>query len=271
VNFTREPIIETIITPKDGYKLIIRSSKGAGQEEYSVDAVEVVSFGRSFFFRSMERPKPFLVPVSDYEVIETKEMRVALKNAPPERNIKIGGGREAAPPRHREHPPEKQQQPVASDEDSSDEEGSDEEGSQSPQRMDNKKRDRRRNRRRRGGPEPRPQSQDSDSPASQEAGEGGDARGEAPVSSSMFNALIPPPTKLISETMDRYKDFAISEGNLSSKPVKEEHPKEDKKKTPESPDDFSPSDVQNLSRMATPHDSFSITSFSSTRDTFFMS
>ena len=95
MNFTREPIVETIITPKDGYKLHIRNSKAGGQEEYLVDSVEVVSFGHSFFFRCLEKPKCFLVPVSDYEIVETKEARVVLKNASVERAIKIGGGREA--------------------------------------------------------------------------------------------------------------------------------------------------------------------------------
>ena len=70
MNFTREPIIETIISPKDGYKLCVRNSKVAGAEEFFVDAIEVVSFGNSFFFRGIERPKPFLVPVSDYEIFE---------------------------------------------------------------------------------------------------------------------------------------------------------------------------------------------------------
>src|SRR5579872_851456 len=103
VNFTREPIIETVITPREGCKLVVRSSKGNSQEDYFVDAVEVVSFGHSFFFRSTERPKSFLVPVSDYEIIELKETRMVLKNVSTERSIKIGGGREAAPPRpHRE-------------------------------------------------------------------------------------------------------------------------------------------------------------------------
>ena len=59
VDFTREPIVETVITPKEGCKLVVRSSKSSGQEEYFVDAVEVVSFGTSFFFRSLERPKSF--------------------------------------------------------------------------------------------------------------------------------------------------------------------------------------------------------------------
>lgn len=95
MDFTREPVIETVITPKEGSKLVIRSSKGNGQEEYFVDAVEVVTFGNSIFFRSLERPKPFLVPASDYEILEVREARIVLKNVGVERSIKIGGGREA--------------------------------------------------------------------------------------------------------------------------------------------------------------------------------
>lgn len=111
MNFTREPIIETVITPREGCKLVVRSSKGATTEDYFVDAVEVVSFGHSFFFRSQERPKSFLVPVSDYEILETKETRMVIKNAQAD-HIKIGGGRDAAPPRqHREHQPHPEQQP----------------------------------------------------------------------------------------------------------------------------------------------------------------
>ena len=44
MNFTREPIIETIITPKEGCKLRLSSTKTEGQEEFTVDAVEIVSF-----------------------------------------------------------------------------------------------------------------------------------------------------------------------------------------------------------------------------------
>lgn len=50
MDFTREPIIETVITPKEGCKLVVRSSKTVGQEEYFVDAVEVVTFGNAIFF-----------------------------------------------------------------------------------------------------------------------------------------------------------------------------------------------------------------------------
>ena len=79
MHFTREPIIETIVTPKDGYKLLIRSSKIAGAEEYIVDALEIVSFGFVFFYRSVEKPKSFLLSVTDYEVAETRETKIALK------------------------------------------------------------------------------------------------------------------------------------------------------------------------------------------------
>ena len=102
MDFTREPIIETIITPREGYRLVIRSSKSMGQEEHFVEAVEVVSFGNAFFFRSTERPKPFLVPVADYEVLEVREQRLVLKAQSPESSVKIGGGREAAGRPYRE-------------------------------------------------------------------------------------------------------------------------------------------------------------------------
>ncbi len=88
MNFTREPIIETIITPKEGFRLSIRNTKG-GSSEYSVDAVEVVNFGTALFYRSLERPKSFLLPMSDYEVVELKETRVAIKSAQVKESVKI--------------------------------------------------------------------------------------------------------------------------------------------------------------------------------------
>jgi len=93
VNYTREPIIESIITPKEGCKLVVRNSKGGASEEYFVESVEIVSFGNAIFFRSTERPKSFLVPVSDFEVIELKETKMVLKTANIEKSIKIGGGK----------------------------------------------------------------------------------------------------------------------------------------------------------------------------------
>ncbi len=97
MDFTREPVIETVITPREGCKLVIRSSKSTSQEEYFVDAVEVVSFGNAFFYRSLEKPKSFLLPVIDYEVLEVREARMVLKHVGSDKSIKIGGGRSDKP------------------------------------------------------------------------------------------------------------------------------------------------------------------------------
>lgn len=236
MNFTREPIIETIISPKDGFKILVRSSKAGNNEEYFVDAVEVVSFGRAFFFRSLERPKAFLVPASDYEVLEVKETRVALKNVSHERSIKIGGGREA-PVRHRDREREREREPqvakqdeeTSTAEESAPAEGEPAEVSQAEPRMD-RRRDRRRHRRRRQsddqewadrnkGQEQQPR--EAESPKSDVVSEGGGAQDEVKTSSSMFSSLFPPPPTLISQTLSRYKDKEAAEGTPSVQPQEE--------------------------------------------------
>ncbi|MFT4552638.1 MAG: hypothetical protein ACI9S8_001264 [Chlamydiales bacterium] len=221
VNFTREPIIETIITSKEGYKLVVRNSKASGQEEHLVDALEVVSFGYAFFFRSPDRPKAFLVPVTDYEVLEVRETRIVVKHVALERNIKIGGGRDAVLKSGREQAvPEKKE--VESEESAS--------------ARGDRKRERRRQRRRRGGRDEKTDETDD----SQEGGavdqvtpkaavkepevkpvprsETTAPRSEttrperAPRKQSVrtpytgTNTLLPPPSKLISESIERYKE-----------------------------------------------------------------
>lgn len=207
MNFTREPIIETIISPKDGYKLVVRSSKASGGEEFAVDAVEVVSFGNALFFRSQERPKPFLVPVTDFEIVEAKETRVVLKNASFERSIKIGGGKEGSMKASKEK---------------------EEEPEQVEQRLE-KKRERRRHRRRRGGSQ---SEEETPQPAAKEsATEGGGAEDETPVSSSPVARIIPPPPGLISDKIAKAREEApeAAEGDVLPQPVaekaKEEKPK----------------------------------------------
>lgn len=104
MHFTRDPIIETIISPKDGFKLSVRSSRSSStQEEYIVNALEVVSFGTALFFRSLENPKAFLLPISDYEVLEVKEARMVLKNVSLEKPIKIGDGKEMTKPQEEDN------------------------------------------------------------------------------------------------------------------------------------------------------------------------
>lgn len=173
MNFTREPTIETIITPKEGSKLLIRNSKRESREDYLVDAIEVISFGHSIFYRSLERPKSFVVPVTDYEVVEVKETRLALKSASIERSIKIGGGRVAPRVAEVEKPQE-------------------EEAAES--RPPEKKKERRRTRRRRPSDEKE---------VTEERAIPTDAK---PEEKKRMTRLLPPPPTLISETIGRYRE-----------------------------------------------------------------
>lgn len=196
MNFTRDPIIETVITPRDGCKLVVRSSKGGSQEDYFVDAVEVVSFGHSFFFRSLERPKSFLVPVSDYEILELKETRMVLKNAVSDKSIKIGGGKE--PSR------------TARESDESGEESAQEESSS--EKASEKKRSRRSRRRRSPTSESKTEPSIKQSAQEEETGkvEKSALSEEQPaveedIAPSFISKLFPPPPTLIKETISRYK------------------------------------------------------------------
>lgn len=213
MDFTREPIIETVITPKEGCKLVVRSSKSSGQEEYFVDAVEVVTFGHALFFRSLERPKAFLVPVSDYEILEVREARMVLKNVGVERAIKIGGGREPAPKLPKEVPHEPAMEEVSA---------LAEEAPLLPETRLDKKRGRRHYRRRRGREEvaikegevlETPSLPEESSLEAQEVKEEVPVEGvESTTPNIILSSILPPPPTLISETIARYKDNAMFKG-----------------------------------------------------------
>ena len=228
MDFTREPIVETVITPKEGFKLVVRSSKSTGQEEYFVDAVEVVSFGNSFFFRSQERPKSFLVPATDYELLEVREARMVLKNVGLDRSIKIGGGREAPPKQQREPAPEKVvvEQPAQAPEEMAE------------ARLD-KRRDKRRHTRRRRG---RDDVKEGDSETSAQAEGESKINLEEPLklpqregqtaeplttSSSILSSILPPPPTLISDTIARYKENAMFKGAFFMKDEEQKSSLED--------------------------------------------
>lgn len=197
MDFTREPIIETVITPKEGWKLVLRNSKGGSSEEYFVDAVEVVTFGRSQFFRTLERPKSFLLPVTDFEVLEVREARMVLKNVGVDRNIKIGGGRDAM-------------RPVKEAEEKPQQEATQEKG-------EGRGRGRRRLSRRRRGKE--------GAEGEQQAPVEGQSAEEAPAQDVPAPRLIAPPTTLISETLSRYREddtYAGAFYNRDEQPSQEE-------------------------------------------------
>ena len=245
MDFTREPIIETVITPKEGCKIVVRSSKNLGQEEYFVDALEVVSFGNCMFFRSQEKPKAFLVPVSDYEILEVREARMVLKNVGLDRSIKIGGGREPkvakepavskAEPVEAEAPPASVEEPAVAGDNRTD-----------------KKRDRRRQQRRRRGRE-EPVKEDVVPGEAFQVGE--PAHAEASISngeskalqesstiqvstSNFISTLLPPPPTLISETIGRYKEnilfknafYTKEEAEASNAPEQKEEKNEEPQK-----------------------------------------
>ena len=219
MDFTREPIIETIITPKDGYKLVVRSSKNAGQEEYFVDAAEIVAFGHALFIRSLERPKAFLVPVSDYEILEVREARMVLKNVGLDRSIKIGGGKDGASKNPRE---EEKIEAVVQEEVQSDEvlSTSENQADGRPDGRLDKKRDRRRHYRKRRGREDgakddvesgevSSQGEIISSPLSESVIEGGELPPPVPP---VFSSLLQPPSTLISETINSYRQNDLFKG-----------------------------------------------------------
>lgn len=252
MDFTREPIIESIITPKDGCKLVVRSSKAAGQEEFFVDSLEVVSFSNALFYRSLEKPKAFLVPVTDYEILEVREPRLVLKNVGLDRSIKIGGGREAVIklPREQEKT-EAIQEPQQSPESLADEISSQAGDEAKEEGRSEKKRDRRRHFRRRrgreeaavkeeGASEEEPRKIDLPAPKRFEGKLEGSAIESVNLTTSMLSSLLPPPPNLISETLSRYKENDHFKGVF----FKAGEEREDQSEEDSSKDERSPSEEE---------------------------
>ena len=219
MEFTRQPIIETVISAREGFKLVVRSSKGASQEEYFVDAVEVVSFGNALFFRSTEKPKAFLAPVTDYEVLEVREARMVLKNVGLDKAIKIGGGKETLIKAVRE--PEQAGEEALSAE---------------QKRPIDRKKDRRRGlRRRRDRDETAKETLEEESteeaikeeplakeqekieiPEPKKAGRKG-RQAAMELSSNVLKSLLTPPPNLISDTIEKYRDDDLFKGVFIAK------------------------------------------------------
>lgn len=90
-------MIESVVAAKEGYHLVLHTTKANRSGELTCEAVEIVTFGNTTFFRSQEKSKPFLVPSSDYEITEAKDQRGSLKLVPQERASKASGGKDAGP------------------------------------------------------------------------------------------------------------------------------------------------------------------------------
>jgi len=187
VHFTREPLTETIITPREGYKLLLRAV-GECQEEYVVDSVEVVTFGACWFFRSLEKPRVFLLPMLGYEIVEIQETRTVLKKPQVGKTIKIGA----------------KKKDVLKAVKAKEKEEEEEEEEESPPREEAKRQAKKWTRARRskiGKGEVVPEPKD-------EEGASGMKKSE-PIRRT---TLLPPPTSLISEQIDRYKHHLVEHG-----------------------------------------------------------
>jgi hypothetical protein len=226
-------MIETVITPKEGFKLSVRGSKGSQQEEYLVESVEVVSFGRSHFFRSLEKPKPFLVPVTDYEVVELREARMVLKGAGFEKSIKIGGGKES----QKEPSEEKVLSPVG--EEILPQEKSEPAPQQQP--YQEKKRGKRYRRKGHHSREEAFNAQSQSQEGNHVAGESSPEEKKEPVEAApvVIRKLIPPPSTLIKEKLARIKGaldeelFPAKEVNFSEGEVRKVEEKVENKEPEE--------------------------------------
>jgi hypothetical protein len=243
VDYTREPIVETVITPKDGYRISVRSSKIPGQEEYVVEALEVITFGTNCFFRNLERPRAFMVPASDYEVLEVRETRVSLKAAILEGTVRTPPPRETQrpfrevekkePPPPPPPPPKELVKPVVEPEEVASEEEFPEGGSQSSSategRPDRRRERRRGQRRRRGGREEGLPEETRGSTAKEDlpqvvlppSVEPTFSSVEAPpvkenvrepAATPVLSTVIPPPTTLIRDDLERLRRNKQYEG-----------------------------------------------------------
>ncbi|MEC8307253.1 MAG: hypothetical protein VXZ72_05365 [Chlamydiota bacterium] len=75
MEFTREPIIETVISASEGYLLHLKH----GSETYQVISLQIVSWGSLFFVRSLEQDHQFLMPLDEVAITEHKVSYAGLR------------------------------------------------------------------------------------------------------------------------------------------------------------------------------------------------
>ena len=77
MHFTRDPIVETVLTARDGYKFnLTHMSNG---KEYSTTVVQIVSIGNVVCYCSVDQVDSFLLPLAEYQLVEVKEAKLPLK------------------------------------------------------------------------------------------------------------------------------------------------------------------------------------------------
>ena len=209
MDYTREPIVETVITPKDGHRLAVRNSKNPGQEEFVVDALEVITFGANCFFRNLERPRAFMVPASDYEILEVRETKLALKAASLETPVRPQSGPKQnvrEPERRKPIPREIEPALAAEAERPIPQEGGVEEAPSAPEQRHERRPDRRRGqRRRRGGRDEGALEETRHLPQREEKTEETPPREPVEVREPRQPSVLPPPQTLIRDDLERLR------------------------------------------------------------------
>jgi hypothetical protein len=208
VHFTREPIVESVLSARDGYKLVLKNSKLSSSTEISAEVIEIVSFTGTLFYRSQDRSKNFLLPASDFEVSEVKDARLVLKNISLEKSNKLQNlQREtvALEPGFDEDDAKSDEAAI-----SADSEGANQQAPESKSNRLERRRERRRNRRRRHSEERQTEDKKEGSASEvitqEETVEKVISDEGTPVVAVPTLNLIPPPTTLISQTLARYKE-----------------------------------------------------------------
>ena len=214
MNFTREPILETIIAAKEGYKLRLKSTKHEGAAEYVVDAVEVVSFGTTFFYRSLEPAHTFFVPAQDFEIVQVRRARLLLKT-PSEKAIKIAGGAEGSKKAEKEEkkPKKKQSKAKASKEEKqegpAEEEPKEVVAAEKVEGKEEKKDSKKEAKKDKA--EKKPRSKGVKKATKEKKKAEAEPVDKEVVQPSMFSHLLRPPEALISDNIHQYQDMIESQ------------------------------------------------------------
>lgn len=208
MHFTREPIIESVLSARDGYKLVLKNSKLSSTTDISAEVIEIVSFAGTLFYRSQDRSKNFLLPASDFEISEIKDARLVLKNISLEKSSKLQNIQKEAVAS--ESTFDEEEAKVDENQGQVEVEASTQAIASGQNNRLERRRERRRNRRRR-------HSEERQNDEKKEAGTL-ETNGQDEVvekvqldETSSTNVapvlnLIPPPTTLISQTLARYKE-----------------------------------------------------------------
>lgn len=204
MHFTREPIVESVLSARDGYKLVLKNSKSASTTDVSAEVIEIVSFAGTLFYRSQDRSKNFLLPASDFELSEVKDARLVLKNISLEKSNKLNNLQREALPSDSELHDEALQ---GDDELPLETEGSNQAGSESKNNRLERRRERRRNRRRRHSEDKKEGVVAESTPQDEVVEKVQAEENNQPIVPTLN--LIPPPPTLISQTLARYKDKTL--------------------------------------------------------------